>query len=389
VGLEDLEIGLLWGTNIRQLEIMPMLESIPGVKVTSQSSDPQGFIDQNQSSPPDVVLVEVSGENKIPLWMEKLVQGLPQTQILVCSDNREPDFILQVMHAGIRELLPLPLSETDLEAALNRIWMTRGRLKPVEKSKQGKILVVTGHKGGVGSTTIALNLAVALSDLAAERVALIDLGRPFPDVGHLLDQESRYSLADLMDNPSNFDKSFVQTIMQPYDTKLAILHGIPGFIDQEGLEEIFDRLFPILRDMYKYVVIDLSHWVDEFFVRVCTEADMVLILTQFTIPDIKNLGILFPMLREWQLEKRKIKIVVNRHISQHVVQLGDLDRIIQHPVFHTLPSDYFSLMKAIDRGTILANAAPRSKLWNSIHKLGTRILEEIDNQDHISQDGKQ
>lgn len=210
-------------------------------------------------------------------------------------------------------------------------------------------------------------------------MALIDLGRPFPDVGNFLNQKLDHSCADLIDNSSNLDRTFVQSVMYPYDTKLAILYGIPGLINQEGMEEIIDRLFPILRDMYKYIVIDLGHWLDALFIRVCDKADIVLMLTQLTIPDIKNLEILFPMLLESRLNMRKIKIIVNRHIRHHVVQLGDLDHIIKHPVFHTLPSDYFSLMKAIDLGTILANAAPRSNLLSSIKKLGDKILKEIGN----------
>ena len=145
------------------------------------------------------------------------------------------------------------------------------------------------------------------------------------------------------------------------------------------MEEILDRIFPILRGMYKYIVIDLGHWLDALFIQVCAEADMVLMLTQFTIPDIKNLEILLPMLLDHHLDTHKIKIIVNRHIRHHVVQLGDLDHIIKHPAFHTLPSDYFSLMKAIDLGTTLANVAPRSKLLSSIKQLGTLILKEIGN----------
>ena len=372
-----LKIALLCETSGALPEIIKIIGSIPNVKISSQSSDTREFTVQIQASPPDVVLVDIWGEKKIPSWLEQLIQRLPQTPILVCSEKREADFIIQAMQMGVRELLPLPLSKTDLEAALNRVQLTKKQFQPRGENKPGKILVVTGHKGGVGCTTVAINLAVALSDLDGEGVALIDLGRPFPDVGNFLNQKWDHSFADLIDNSSDFDLPFVQSIIYPYDTKLAILYGIPGLINQEGLEEIIDRLFPILRDMYKYIVIDLGHWLDALFLQVCTEADMVLMLTQFTIPDIKNLEILFPMLLDNQLDTHKIKIIVNRHIRHHVVQLGDLNPIIKHSAFHMLPSDYFSLMKATDLGTTLANVAPRSKLLSSIKKLGTLILKEI------------
>jgi pilus assembly protein CpaE len=373
----SLEIVLLFGTGVQHPEIKEILENIPRVKILSQSLDPQKFITQTQSLSPDAILVDIRGEKQIPLWLEQLVQGRPQTQILVCSDNLEADFIIQAMQMGIRDLLPLPLSETDMEAALNRVRISKKRLQPTGETKHGKILVVTGHKGGVGSTTVAINLAVALSDMTAERVALIDLGRPFPDVGNFLNQTSKFSFVDLINNLSNLDRSFVQSIIQPYDTKLAILYGTPGLRDQEYIEEVLDSLFSILRDMYSYIVIDLGNWLDEIFLQVCTEADIVLLLTQFTIPDVKNLQILLPMLKEWDFNVNNLKIVVNRYISRHVVQLGDLHNIINHPAFYTLPSDYFSLMKATDMGTVLERAAPRSNLWGSIKKLGEKILEEV------------
>ena len=291
MSLDYLEIALLFGTGVQHPEIKQILENIPRVKILTQSSDPQKFIVHTQSLSLDAILVDIRGEKEFPSWLEQLIQGLPQAQILVCSDNLEADFIIHAMQIGIRELLPLPLNETDLEAALNRLRVTQKRLQPTGGTEHGKIFVVTGHKGGVGCTTVAINLAVALSDMTAERVALIDLGRPFPDVGNFLNQTSKHSFADLINNLSNLDRSYVQSIMQSYDTKLAILYGIPGIRDQEYIEKVLDRLFPILRDMYSYIVVDLSNWLDDLFLQVCTEADMVLLLTQFNIPDVKNLEI--------------------------------------------------------------------------------------------------
>ena len=377
MSLDYLEIALLLGTGVQQPEIKQILENIPRVKILTQSSDPQKFIAHTQSLSLDAILVDIRGEKEFPSWLEQLIQGLPQTQILVCSDNLEADFIIQAMQMGIRELLPLPLSETDLEAALHRIRVTQKRLQPTGGTESGKIFVVTGHKGGVGCTTVAINLAVALSDMTAERVALIDLGRPFPDVGNFLNQTSKYSFASLINNLSNLDRSYVQSIMHSYDTKLDIMYGKPGIRDQEYIKEVLDSLFSILRDMYSYIVVDLGNWLDDLFIQVCSEADMVLLLTQFTIPDVKNIEILLNMLKERYFNEHNLKIVVNRYISRHVMQLGDLHNIINHPAFHTLPSDYFSLMNAIDMGTILSRVAPRSKLWGGIKKLGEKILKEV------------
>jgi pilus assembly protein CpaE len=377
VHLNQLTISILFGTGIQRPEIGAVLNQLPQLKLLEQTTDPQSFVGQHKDVFPDVVLVEMNGESRVPEWLENLPQEMPYTHVLVCSYNREPDFLIRAMQVGIREFLPLPLSQGDMESALNRVRLTRKQMIPVD-NREGRIIVVTGHKGGVGSTTVAVNLAQALAESATGRVALIDLGRPFPDVATFLDQESNYSIVDLVQNIANLDKSFIQRIMQPYGDRLSILHGASDFKEQDSIElDSLEPIFAILRQMYSFIVIDLSHWLDELFIRVLTEADMVLMLTGLTVPDLRNLKKLWPYTREWHHDKRKIKIVVNRYDNSSGLQLRDLENILQHPAFATLPSDYQALMQCLNQGSPLTGAAPRSKLCRSIKELTSQILQEI------------
>jgi pilus assembly protein CpaE len=286
------------------------------------------------------------------------------------------------MQVGIREFLPLPLSQSDLEGALNRVRMSQKQLMPLD-NQQGQIIVVTGHKGGAGSTMVAVNLAQALAESITGQVALIDLGRPFPDVATFLDQESNYSIVDLIQNIATLDSSFIRRIMQPYGARLSILHGASDFKEQDSIDlESLERIFGILRGMYDFIVIDLSHWLDELFLKVLTESDMVLIMTGLTVPDLRNLKKLWPHTMEWHQHKRRIKIVVNRYDNSSDLQLRDLESILQHPAYATLTSDYKALMQCLNQGSPLTGAAPRSKLWRDIKELASRILQEIGEEAH-------
>ncbi len=375
--LDRLTISVLFGTGVQRPEIKKVLDGLPQLKLLGQTVDPQTFVSHHQDQSPDVVLVEMDGEKNVPEWLENLIHELPDAQVLVCSHTREPDFLIRAMQVGIREFLPLPLTQPDLEGALSRVWVAKRRLQPAE-NRQGRIIAVTGHKGGVGSTTVAINLAEALVELSGERVALVDLGRPFPDVGNFLDQESNYSIADLIQNIANLDQSFIQKIMQPYGPKLSILHGCSDFRDQDSIDlDILERVFSILRNMYAFVVVDLSHWLDDFFLKVVTDSDMVLMLTGLTIPDIRNLKKLWPHIMDWHQNRRKIKIVVNRFDSSNGLQLRDLEQIMQHSAFQTLPSDQPALMQCLNQGNPLMATAPRSKLWRSIKDLASQIMKEI------------
>ena len=165
VYLDQLTISILFGTGIQRPEIGAVLDKLPQLKLLDQTTDPQSFVGQHKGVSPDVVLVEMNGESRVPEWLENLPQEMPHTHVLVCSYNREPDFLIRAMQVGIREFLPLPLTQGDLESALNRVRTARKQLIPVE-NREGRIIVVTGHKGGVGSTTIAVNLAQALGESA-------------------------------------------------------------------------------------------------------------------------------------------------------------------------------------------------------------------------------
>jgi pilus assembly protein CpaE len=377
VHLDQLTISILFGTGTQRPEIEAVLGKLPQLKLLDQTTDPQSFVSQRQGMSPDVVLVEMNGESQVPEWLENLPQEMPHTHVLVCSYNREPDFLIRAMQVGIREFLPLPLTQSDLESALNRVRTARRQLIPAENRK-GRVIVVTGHKGGAGSTTVAVNLAQALGESVAGRIALIDLGRPFPDVGTFLDQESNYSILDLIQNIANLDKSFIQRIMQPYGAKLSILHGVSDFKDQDSIDlESLDQIFEMLRQTYSFIVIDLSHWLDELFLRVLIEADMVLMLTGLTVPDLRNLKKLWPYTAEWHQDKRKIKIVVNRYDNSSGLQLRDLENILQHRPFTTLPNDYPALMQCLNQGSLLMGAAPRSKLWRSMKEMTSQIISEI------------
>jgi pilus assembly protein CpaE len=373
---EVLTMAVLYGTGNLRPDIREILESLPHLKVVGQATDIENFLGQPQTPPPDMVLVDLDGGVSLPPWFEDLTQDLTQTPVLVCSHNREPDFLIRAMQLGVREFLPLPLKKADVEAAIERVWIAKRRLRSAS-SRQGRLLVITGHKGGVGTTSMAVNLAIALADSALDSVALVDLGRPFPDVGNFLDQSPSHTIFDLFQNLSNLDQAFLQRIMQPYEGRLAILHGCSDIKEQDFLDsESMAKVFAQLKGLYKWIIVDLSHWLDGFFMQVIREADQVLLLTELSIPDLKNLKKLWPVLQEVAPGREKLKVVINRHQKGTDLQLSDLEQVIQRPVFDLLPWDFPSLSEAITKGVPLATIAPRSKICRSLYRLAQRLKED-------------
>ena len=373
--LEDLTVSVIYGSGAQCPELRQMLENLPHLRVIEQSADPQEFLSQDQDSASDLVMVNLNGDHQVPEWLGRLTSSRPLTPVLLCSHAQSPEFLIKAIQAGIREYLPLPMSQADLEAALARIWVVKQRLQAPQHLR-GRVVVVTGHKGGAGATSVAVNLALALGEQCSQRLALVDLGRPFPDVGNFLDVEPNYTIFDLSQNLQDLDQTYIQRIMQPYGDKLAILHGSADFKEQDCLDlESLEKIFKILRSAYRWVVVDLSHWLDSLFFQVVKEADTVLLLTELTIPDLRNLKRLFPILQEWSV-KEKVKLVVNRSHKANGLQLRDLEQAAQQPVFYSLTSDYPALIKAVNQGTPLKEAAPRSKIYQDLQQLARMLVAE-------------
>jgi len=313
----------------------------------------------------------------MPEWLGDLTHRLPQTAVMVCSENREPDFLIRVIQLGVREFVTMPLVRSDLEAALERVRTTIILRGGTPEASQGRILAVTGLKGGMGATSVAVNLAVTLAEKNPDRVVLVDLGRPFPDVGKFLDLAQHSSLSDLTEHMDLLDAGFVKKTLSPHNAKLSVLHGCANFADWQFIDlRVLQKLWAILRSTFDWIVIDLGHWLDDLYLQTVQEADQVLVLVGLMVPNIKNLKSLWETLQGHNLTSKKVKFVVNRYhkMDGSDLALEGLKRIQQQPVFFTLPSDEEALSESINHGLPLRDLAPRSKLCRGLRQMTEELV---------------
>jgi pilus assembly protein CpaE len=358
-------------------QLLAALASQPRLKVWHQTTQAEDLIRQSQKAAPDLVVVTL-GNGSLPGWLGNLGQKLPQTAVMVCSPNKDPDFLIRVIQLGIREFLPMPFTQSDLEAALGRISAAKKQhFVSHEAGAKGRILAITGLKGGMGTTSVAINLAVTLAEKYPGRVALVDLGRPFPDVAKFLDQVQQNSLLDLARHANHLDADFVLKTLCPHPAGLSVLHGCANFLQWQLIDQqVLGKVWDILRSKFEWIVIDLSHWPDDLYLKTVKEADQVLLLTDPKIPNVKNLRNLWEILQNEGLTKEKVKIAVNRYHKMNGADLAleGLERIQQQPVFHTLPDDHQALSESINHGVPLRDLAARSKLCSSLRQMADKLV---------------
>jgi pilus assembly protein CpaE len=369
-----LTLSVLNGPGSLEPGLTELLPRLPAVRLLHQAKDPETFAAQHQNQAPDLVLVNLNGNAGVPRWLEDLIARFPKAEFLVCSQSRDPDFLIRIMKLRVGNFLPLPLRLEELQEVTARVLAEREKERAA--GARGLLVAITGAKGGVGVTTVAVNLAVALAERREKSVVLVDLARPFPQVGQFLDLKSPYSLLDLAHTVDKLDPLFVEKTVVHHPAGLDVLLSSPDFdLDApvfptpQELVKVLDAL----RGLYSWVVADAGTWLDPYYLRLMQEADQVLMLTELTVPHLQNLRRLRGLHRAWELEPDKVKVVVNRYERDYTLGLKDLEKIFGQPAFATLPSDFPALVDAINQGEPLATVARRSRLWRRLKELAAQL----------------
>jgi pilus assembly protein CpaE len=373
---KQLKVSVLYASGNPNPTYPKLLSSLENLEVLPEARDPETLLAQNGEVSADLVLVDLDGMGKIPDWLEPLIKRLPQSEVLVCSHSRDPDFLIRIMKLRPGGFISLPLSQEDLLAQVNRV---RTEKENPSSRGQGQILAVTGTKGGIGVTSIATNLAVALAENASGEVIIADLARPFPHVGPSLDLKSPHTIKDLAASTGSLDSVFVKKLVQRHPSGLDVLLGYPNYyLEPEGFPNFqsLEKIFQSLRSAYQWICVDLGGWLDATYFQVLQNSDKIMLLTQLTVPDLQNLKQIKLLLRDLDIEDSKLKIIVNHYARDYSLGLKDVEHICHQAVFETLPHDYLPLLDAINQGVALKEVAPRSKLWRKLTGLAKDLVDE-------------
>ena len=361
-----LTVSILYGTGTIKPAYGELIRSFDTLQILKEADDPETFMTQHQDAVPDLVLVELNGSANIPNWLEPMVSNFPRSQVLVCSETRNPDFFIRLMKLRVGGFIPLPLRREEFEAAVQQVWAERTQR---QDTKQGQILTVIGTKGGVGTTSISTNLAVALADLLPGETVLVDLARPFPHVGQFLDLKSTHTIMDLVESASNLDPVFIKKVIQPYRSNLGVILSQTEFMLESTSQpniQTMRTIFETLQSCYTWVVVDLGNWLDLFCLQLLQQASQVLVVAELTVPDLQNFKIIEGLFYRSNLDGSKVKVLVNRYVKDYILSLKDLERISMQPAACILPNEFQTMVGSINQGVPLEESAPRSKVWRKL-----------------------
>ncbi len=302
-------------------------------------------------------------------------------EVFLTSPSSDQQLLIRALRAGAKEFFPQPINKEEVKAALLRLREQKQTLK-LSKKKRGKIINVIGTKGGVGTTTVAVNLATSLIGVGGSPlVALIDMNLIFGEVPVFLNIESAFNWGEVARNIHRVDSTYLMSILSKHSSGIYVLPS-PTQLDgaNVGTPEIIGTLLIQMQEVFDYIVIDGGNSLDDITLKILELSDTVLLITILSLPCLTNVRRLLWTFKKlgYPLEE-SVKVVVNRYYKKSSVSISEAEESIDKKIFAMIPNDYVTTLSAINQGKIISQIERDGLLSNSFKELANSITskEEI------------
>jgi pilus assembly protein CpaE len=334
------------------------------------------FPDVVSQSNPDVVIVALDADQtKALALISQLNNQYPEMPILAVSGRGDGQSILQALRAGAKEFLTQPVVLEELLTVLNRL----GGNKKEGPARSSMVVSIIGSRGGVGSTSLAVNLGCTLAQEKDNSVALLDLDLALGDADVALDLIPDHTLAEVAHNIEKLDMHFLKQSLCKHSTGLELLPHPVG-IEEIGLihEEHLQRLIGLLRASYSHLVLDLSKSFTVTDLTAMRMSDVILLVAQLELTSVRNAVRILHTLGAEENLGEKVRVVLNRVGSDFWgdISLKKAEETIGKPIFWQIANDSKAMIGSRNAGVPLIQHAPKSKAQQGIagmaHALGAK-----------------
>lgn len=330
------------------------------------------FSDVIDQTNPDVALVSLDDDPDAALALiEQLSHSLPDLALLVASSSTDGNLILRTMRAGAKEFLTQPLKPEDVAAAIQRVAKHRFGVEASGKRGGCKVIAIAGATGGVGSTSLAVNIGCSLAADENNSVVLIDLDLAVGDADVFLDTIPEYTLSDIAQNISRLDFTLLKRSLTKHSSGLYLLPR-PVQLEDSRLVTMDDlqRVLGLLKATFTHVIIDTSKAFTALDMHAMVAATDVLMVTQLDLPCLRNVVRLMMSFKEVDGLKDKLKVVVNRagH-GTNQISVRKAQETLGSPIFWQVPNDYRVMVEVRNNGVPLLEQAPKAAITQSVRQL--------------------
>jgi pilus assembly protein CpaE len=302
--------------------------------------------------------------------LERDVMRSGATMVIGTAPQADPALIVQAMRAGVQEFLVHPPNPQEFSAAVDRL-LRRGRAEV----EQGTTYAIYSAKGGLGTTSVAVNLAFALAEANPHgRVALADFVVHGGDLRVHLNLAPAYDIGDLVARVERIDADLLSSILTPTDDGVWVLPSS----DRPEIAEMVDAatastLIAELRKHFAYTVLDCEHYLTDRTLAALDAADRILLVTQLNVAALRGTQRTIALCERLGYERDKVAVVVNRYQSSEVLTPSDASTLLNMPIFHLLPNDFRTSDGAVSKGVPVGRYDKNARLTQSYASLVSKL----------------
>src|SRR3954470_3440505 len=346
---------------------------------------------------PDIVLMDINMPDMDGIaTTEEMARAVPTASVIMMSVQGEADYLRRSMLAGGREFLVKPFSSDELTASIRQVYarerekMSRMAIVAAEASggaggtslppsgDPGQVVAVFSPKGGVGRTTLAVNLAVAAATELGKKVVLVDASFQFGDVGVLLNLNPKNkSIADLAPELEQGEPESLDTFVINHSSGIRVLLAPPSpemaeLVTTSGVKRVLEAL----RRQHDLVIVDCTSWFNDTTLAILDMADVILTMLSLEITSIKNMRLFLEVADQLGYESGKVRLVLNRADSTLGIRVQDVEHSIGRKVDHTIVSDGRSVVYALNRGVPFFLSNREAQVSQDVMRLASAIAGE-------------
>jgi len=304
---------------------------------------------------PDVVFLDLARDpDPFFVFANQLRRIKPAVKLIACSAAvpPQPSLLLEAMRSGVQDFLGKPVQAESLKDLLLRVREDLHATK--DFPSQDKLIVVMGAKGGVGATTVAVNLGVQLATFARKRTVLLDFARPLGNVHLLLDLHPKFGIRDAVEGLERLDSHFMAGLLTKHKTKLEVLGGTTQPEEWQSIDvNVLDRVVNVAQNSFDVVLLDIGSQFSGEWAAILRSARMILIVSEANVPSLWTLERRLLALKGFGIPQDRARIIINRWHKGDDEVLKSIQKDINRPIFASLPNDFRKASQAVNLGTPL------------------------------------
>jgi pilus assembly protein CpaE len=312
-----------------------------------------------KSDQPDVLIIDVPVPDEPAMQqIESALAKALGTHLVLVSPDRSVEFLMRAMRAGVREVLPAPLTVATVQQVINHAQgypLINGR----HHNAAGHVYALIQAKGGSGTTFIATNLAYALSK-QDKRVVVLDLNLYFGDAAMFLGNRNAVSsVVDLARQTHRMDATLLEASMIKFNNNL---HVLPAPESPENINEVtpaaMEKIIDLARSQYDYVILDVPSMLSPVTIKALDQADSIYLALQLNLPFIRAAKLMVAVFRTLGYPNGKINLIVNRYEKSGDVALSDVENATGLKVHRTIPNSHKAVNSSINQGVPMIDLMP-------------------------------